>query len=463
MVTALKILHLEDDPEDAEIVQYRLLLEIPGCQIETVSNREDYIRSIESNMPNVILSDNQLPRFSAMEALRIHKEKALPIPFILVTGTVSEEFASSVIREGADDYILKDRLNRLPDAIYSALEKRKIAQEIRDYKYAIDQSSIVLITDATGIITYVNENFSRRSLYEEAEVIGQNIRMINSGYHPKEYFTELWNTISSGTIWKGEFRNKCKSGEFYWVDATIVPFMNLSGKPVQYLSIRNDITSKKLLEQDIIDQKIQEQKTVARAILRAQESERNHLGQELHDNINQILVSAKLLLEYASLESGDASDLVIKAMNLVDSSIIEIRQLSSRQVTPTRNRNLQELLTSLMESIQSNSNIETKIHYQLNDCPLSDELKLNIYRVVQELVNNVIKHAEANSVKLEVYTSGGLINIKMDDNGKGFDPEKRRSGIGISNLRNRVEAFNGNIEIRSSPGNGCHVDVSIPY
>jgi signal transduction histidine kinase len=287
--------------------------------------------------------------------------------------------------------------------------------------------------------------------------------MIKSGYHPKEYFKELWNTISSGTIWKGEFRNKCKNGEFYWVDATIVPFMNLSGKPVQYLSISNDTTSKKMLEQDIIDQKIQEQKTVARAILQAQERERNHLGQELHDNINQILVSAKLLLEYASLEPGDASELVIKAMNLVDSSIIEIRQLSSRQVTPSKNRNLQQLLTSLMESIQSNSNIETEIHYQLQDSPISDELKLNIYRVVQELVNNIIKHAEASRVKLEVYTAAGLININMEDNGKGFDPDVRRSGIGISNLRNRVEAFNGNIEIRSSPGKGCHVDVSIPY
>lgn len=463
MVTALKILHLEDDPEDAEIVQYRLLLEFPGCQIETVSNREDYIRSIETNMPSLILSDNQLPRFSAMEALRIHKEKALPIPFILVTGTVSEEFASSVIREGADDYILKDRLNRLPDAIHSALEKRKIAQEIRDYKYAIDQSSIVLITDAAGLITYVNGNFCKRSLYEEIELIGKNIRILNSGYHSKEYFAELWNTISRGTIWKGEFRNKCKNGEFYWVDATIVPFMSVSGKPVQYLSIGNDITNKKTLEQDIIDQKIQEQKTVARAILHAQESERNHLGQELHDNINQILVSAKLLLEYASLESGDANDLLVKAMNLVDSSIKEIRQLSSRQVTPTKNINLKELLTSLMESIQSNSPIDTEIHYQLNDYRISDELKLNIYRVVQELANNIIKHAEANRVKLEVYGTGGLINISMEDNGKGFDTYKRRSGIGISNLYNRVEAFNGSIEILSSPGQGCHVDVSIPY
>ncbi|HSB93741.1 MAG TPA: PAS domain S-box protein [Flavitalea sp.] len=463
MVTALKILHLEDDPDDAEFIQHRISQEIPGCIFETVWNREDYIRCIETHMPNVILSDNQLPQFSAREALRIHKEKALPIPFILVTGTVSEEFASSIIREGADDYLLKDRLNRLPDAIHAALHKRKIAQEIRDYKYALDQSSIVIITDANGAITYVNENFCKRSRYGTSELIGENIRILNSGYHPMEYFQELWNCIASGRIWKGEFRNKSKTGEFYWVDATIVPFMNMAGEPVQYLSIRNDITNKKSLEEDIINQKIQEQKIVARAILHAQESERNHLGQELHDNVNQILVSAKLLLEYVSLEGGESNDLVIKSMNLVDTAITEIRLLSSRQVTPTKNIDLKELLTSLMESVRANSNIQTEINYQVYNPQASDELKLNIYRIVQELVNNSIKHAAANRIQLDVLITNSLITISMEDNGKGFDTNLKRPGIGISNLRNRVEAFNGTMEIVSSLGNGCRVDVSIPY
>src|SRR6478735_1558736 len=346
--TMLKILHLEDDPEDAEIVQQLLSTEIPGCEFETVSSKEEYIRSIEANMPQVILSDNHMPMFSAGEALRIHQQKGFQIPFILVTGTVSDEFAASILRSGADDYVLKDRLSRLPGAIFSALQKRKIEQEILGYKYALDQSSIVVITDANGIITYVNENFCKRAFYQETELIGKNIRILNSGYHSVEYFDKLWTTISKGNIWKGELRNRGKDGQNYWVDATIVPFMNSSGEPVQYLSIRNDITNRKNLEQRIIDQKIQEQKTVARAILHAQERERNHLGQELHDNINQILVSAKLLLEYASHDSGEAKDMVVKAMDLVNTSINEIRQLSSKQVTPTKNIDLQKLLASLV-------------------------------------------------------------------------------------------------------------------
>ena len=463
MSPGLKILHLEDDPEDAEIVQELLSREIPGCQFQTVSYREDYIRNIETGTPQVILCDNQLPRFDAREALSIHQELGLTIPFILVTGTVSEDFAAAILRAGADDYILKDRLSRLPGAIHAALLKRKNEKEIRDYKYALDQSSIVSITDSNGIITYVNENFCKRACYTEDELIGQNIRLLNSGYHPAEYFAELWALIKSGNIWKGEFRNKAKDGEFYWVDATIVPFLDSEGRPFQYVSIRNDITNKKKLETAIVDQKIQEQKTVARAILRAQESERNYLGQELHDNVNQILVSARLLLEYASEEAGQAQDMVRKAMNLVDKSISEIRQLSSRQVTPTRNVNLEELLSSLIDSARSRPTIETAIQFEIDEFILNDELKLNIYRIVQELVNNIIKHADATKIGLDVSTEGKMVHVSIEDNGKGFNLNARRTGIGISNLRNRVESFNGEIDILSGPGKGCRVDISIPF
>jgi len=463
MGSGLKILHLEDDPEDAEIVQHLLSKEIPGCEFHTVSYKDEFIRVIETIHPEIILSDNQLPRFNATEALSIHRELGLTIPFILVTGTVSEEFAASILRAGADDYILKDRLSRLPGAIYAALQKRKNQKEIRDYKYALDQSSIVSITDSDGVITYVNDNFSRRSKYSKEELIGQNIRLLNSGFHPPEYFAELWATIRAGRIWKGEFRNKDKDGEFYWVYATIVPFTDADGNPFQYLSIRNDITNKKKLEDDIVHQKIQEQKTVARAILRAQESERNYLGQELHDNVNQILVSARLLLEYAHPDAGEAKDMVSKVMNLVDSSINEIRQLSSRQVTPTKNINLKELLTSLMGSLTSKRMTEAVMNFELNDHEVNDELKLNIYRIVQELVNNIIKHADATKVELDVHTEARTVYISMEDNGKGFNMHLKRSGIGISNLHNRVESFNGEIEILSGPGKGCRVDISIPF
>jgi PAS domain S-box-containing protein len=248
-----------------------------------------------------------------------------------------------------------------------------------------------------------------------------------------------------------------------WYYVRMFPITNAQKLAFGMMVAVSDITETKRLEQEILDQKVQEQKKVIRAILIGEEKERNKIGQELHDNINQILAGTKLYLSMARRAKEGQENIISESMGLIDSAIEEIRTLSKAKVTPVIKVNLKELLRLLFDGLIGKVDFKVNFVYNGSVQFIEDDLKLNIYRIIQEQLNNIIKHAMAKNVNVEVDAAPKGIRVQVKDDGKGFDTTTQRKGIGVSNMINRVESFNGTITINSSPGKGCTMELNIPF
>ncbi|MEJ7767243.1 MAG: PAS domain-containing sensor histidine kinase [Chitinophagaceae bacterium] len=256
----------------------------------------------------------------------------------------------------------------------------------------------------------------------------------------------------AGKLW----RHLVKGGNMIIVEVTYCQ-VSYFGKLAMQAQV-NDVTEKVRLQDELNLKHLQ----LTSAVLSAQESERKGIGEELHDNINQILATVQLSLGFALDHPDKRIDLILRSMKNTAFAIEEIRKLSKALIIPGSLKEL-GLVSSLEELIKDflmSSKLKIRIYstgFQENN--VSEKQMIAIFRIVQEQLNNIIKHADASTVTIRLNKTQKKLSLLIIDNGKGFNTDSHRTGVGITNIINRAELFDGKVDIDSSPGMGCRLQV----
>ena len=341
-------------------------------------------------------------------------------------------------------------------------------KDLEDLKTALDQSVIVAITDVGGRIKYANDKFCEISKYSREELIGQDHRILNSGLHPKEFFRGLWQTIGGGNIWRGEIRNRAKDGRLYWVDTTIVPFLDEHGRPCQYMAIRNDITERKRAET-----MLREQTTLAR------------LGEMAaivaHEVKNPLAGIRGVLQVIGSRMPTDSRDraIVSDVQGRLDSlnELLEDLLLFARPKPPkTATGPIGPVIHDTVHQLQRDPAMQELGVAVAGDDPTVRVDPVQIQRV---LLNLLINAGQAMSgrgpVQVTVAATNGLCHIRIRDAGPGipagvreriFEPffttKHRGTGLGLPTARRIVENHGGTLTVDCPESGGTEVTLTLP-
>ena len=378
------------------------------------------------------------------------------VPWILVT--------VSVVLTAISCYLLSRLLGgQIARDRATAADSQARLEEIR---YALDQAAIVAVTDQRGIITDVNDKFCEISKYSRGELIGQDHRIINSGFHPKDFMRELWATIARGQVWRGEIRNRAKDGSIYWVDTTIVPFLNERGKPRQYLAIRSDITRRKDAETQLAAQAALLQLGQLAAVV----------AHEVRNPLAGVRGSLEVLRSRLSAMPAERD--VIQAMmdrlDALNAKVTDILRFASPKSPVLRPVEITPIVKDAIASARAASGPACP-SIAFTGAPLV--VRADAEMLGAALLNLLLNACQAGGDGVEVSTTaiGADCLIAVADRGPGIPSEvldrifdafyttkKSGTGLGLPIVKRLMDLQQATVSIRPRAGGGTIAELTLP-
>jgi PAS domain S-box-containing protein len=443
--------------------------------------KEIYYSPLYKNMLGY--SEEEFPNDAYEWQSRVHPDdfyKIKDIDSFYISKQIVNHSVEYRLRSKSGEYVwILDRgmlLERTPDGeplkligTHSNITERKLAEERlqqseqRFASFMANTPTMTWIMDENAVFRYMNAAYLKTFRLAE-DAIGKSVYQFFPKYICDQFVENNWKVFASNAPLEAMEEGVGPDGERQVYQIFKFPLETENGiRMVGGVAL--DVTKRIELEQLLAKDEARKRQEIIQAIINAQEKERTELAYELHDNVNQILSSSKLMLEVAGEKPESGRDFTKRGLAYLQEAIHEIRKIS-HNLTPTslRDISLEAAVDDVVKSINMTGKV--KVKYIKNILPrtteISPEKQLAILRIIQEQLNNIMRHAQARTISLSLSITEPLLTIDIHDDGMGFDIATTKKGVGLSNMFNRVEFYKGIIHFETAPGEGCTVHIEIP-
>lgn len=481
----LRVLFVEDSEFDCDMI--RRMLTRAGFSLDSrrVEDEAGMRAALSDGRWDAIISDHNLPRFDATAALAVFKEVQLDAPFIIVSGAMGEDLAVEAMLNGADDYVLKSRLARLAPALRRSLVAAEARRQRRRAERALQESEARLRGITSSFPGFILRIAAERTgggwRFEHIGEGAERLLGVAAGVIEGEaaHFLDLLETgdrLQLGEAlaatpagadearWQGRYRPAGQEGAWRWIEFACA-VRERSPEVRLWEGVAIDITSQKRAEAALEESRTQ-LRELSTHFERVKEEERKALARELHDDVGGILASMKLELAMAQGAPGEAD--AARRMEAVFALLESAREASDRMMRNLRpsilDQGIVEALGWLTRDFGKRHGIDCSFRTNRDDVALKEDHCMALFRVCQESLMNVAKHARARSARVDLFVSDDLVTLEIADDGVGIAPERAqaRERFGIRGMRERVENLGGWLEIGGKPDLGTSVMIGLP-